>query len=188
MDVQTLWTITGLAAVDMVNPCTLAVQVLLLSALVLTKGRKDATIGGILFTVTIYVMYLLYGLGVLQLIYALGIQDILRAVLKILILVMAGLELMAFFRYRPGFISLEMPMPFHPIAKKVLKSVENPWMAVPVAFLCSVLLLPCSSGPYLSAIILLANTAVEKILYLLYYNLATWAFSSTLQPARTATH
>lgn len=171
MDVQTLWTITGLAAVDMVNPCTLAVQVLLLSALVLTKGRRDAIIGGILFTATIYVMYLLYGLGVLQLIYALGVQDLLRAILKILILVMAVLELMAFFRYRPGFVSLEMPMSFRPIAQKILRSVENPWMAVPVAVLCSVLLLPCSSGPYLSAIILLANTAVEKIFYLLYYNL-----------------
>lgn len=152
------------------NPCTLAVQVLLLSALVLTKGRKDAIIGGILFTATIYVMYLLYGLGILTAIYALGIQDILYLVLKVLLLVMAATEIVAFFKYRPGFVSLEMPMSFRPIAHKVLKSVENPWMAVPVAILCSILLLPCSSGPYLSAIILLANTSVEKLLYLLYYN------------------
>ncbi len=170
MGVQTLWTITGLAAVDMINPCTLAVQVLLLSALVLTKGRRDAILGGILFTTTIYIMYLFYGLGILTAIYALGIQDVLRLALKTLVLIMAAMELNAFFRYRPGFASLEMPMQFRPLAQKVLKSVENPWTAVPVAVLCSILLLPCSSGPYLSAILYLTNAAVEKIFYLLYYN------------------
>ena len=170
MNMQTLWTITGLAAVDMVNPCTLAVQVLLLSALVLTKGRRDAILGGILFTATIYVMYLLYGLGLLTTIYALGIQDVLRLALKALVLIMAVIELNAFLHYRPGFSSLEMPMLLRPFAQKLLKSVENPWMTIPVAALCSILLLPCSSGPYLSAIIYLANTTVEKLFYLLYYN------------------
>ncbi len=170
MDMQTIWTITGLAAVDMVNPCTLAVQVLLLSALVLTKGRKDAILGGILFTATIYVTYLLYGLGILTAIYALGIQDALQIVLKALVLIMAVIELAAFMKYKPGFVALEMPMQFRPIAQKLLKSVENPWMAIPVAVLCSILLLPCSSGPYLSAIIYLATTTIDKLFYLLYYN------------------
>jgi len=109
MDLRTLWTITGLAAVDMVNPCTLAVQVLLLSALVLTKGRRDAILGGILFTATIYIMYLLYGMGLL----------------------------------RPKNAQIRG------------KSVDGHSR---------------SSGPYLSAIIYLANTTVEKIFYLLYYN------------------
>ncbi len=162
--------ITMLALVDAVNPCTLAVQALLLSALVMTKGRKDALKGGILFTLTIYIMYFLYGLGILQIIYVLGLGDILRFILAGLLIIMAVAELWAAVRYRPGFVSMEMPMRFRPIAQKCLKSVENPWMAVPVAMLCSVLLLPCSSGPYVSALILMSMSVV-KLVALLYYNL-----------------
>ncbi|NPA76814.1 MAG: hypothetical protein GXN93_03610 [Candidatus Diapherotrites archaeon] len=171
MNLQILATITGLALVDSVNPCTIAVMALLLSAVLITKGRKDAILAGILFTATIYIMYLLYGLGILTVIYALGLGAILRVVLKVLLAIMIVAEFAAVVHYSPGFRSMEMPMKFRPVAKKIIKSAENPWMAIPVAALCSVLLLPCSSGPYLSAILLLANTNVEKLLYLLYYNL-----------------
>jgi len=171
MDAQTLATITGLALVDSVNPCTIAVMALLLSAILITKGRKDAILAGMLFTATIYVMYLLYGLGILTAIYALGLGDILRIILKVLLAIMIISEFSAVIRYAPGLRSMEMPMSFRPIAKKATQSVENPWMAIPVAALCSVLLLPCSSGPYVSAILLLANSNVEKIVYMLYYNL-----------------
>jgi cytochrome c biogenesis protein CcdA len=166
-----MWQITSLAIVDAVNPCTLTVQALLLSALVITKGKRDALIGGFLFTGTIYFMYLFYGLGILQALYALGIESILRIVLKILLGIMVIMELSAFFSYKPGFRALEMPIKLRPYAKKLLASVENPYTAVPVAALCSVLLLPCSSGPYLSALILLAQTSLKKVLILLYYNL-----------------
>lgn len=161
--------ITMLALVDAVNPCTLAVQALLLSALVVTKGKKDALKGGILFTLTIYIMYLLYGLGILQIIYVLGLGEILRFVLTGLLIIMVVAEFWAAIRYKPGFVSMEMPMKLRPIAQKCLKSVENPWMAIPVAIMCSVLLLPCSSGPYVSALILMSMSVI-KIIVLLYYN------------------
>lgn len=169
--IEIFWQITSLALVDAVNPCTLAVQALLLSALVITKGRKGALIGGLLFTSTIYFMYLFYGLGILKILYFLGIENILRIILKALLIIMAAMEIYAFFSYKPGFVSLEMPMKFRPYAKKFLSSVENPLAAIPVAALCSILLLPCSSGPYLSAIMLLAQSSIEKIAILLYYNI-----------------
>ena len=168
---QLLTQITSLAAVDAVNPCTLTVQALLLVTLVLTKGRKGALVGGVLFTATIYGMYLLYGLGILQILYMAGAESILKMVLRALLIIMIIMEFYAFFRYRPGFRSLEMPMKLRPYAQKLLKSVENPLMAIPIAALCSVLLLPCSSGPYLSALLILAGSTVEKLAILLYYNL-----------------
>ncbi len=168
---DTFWQITGLALVDAVNPCTLAVQALLLSALVVTKGRRHALVGGLLFTFTVYLMYFLYGMGILQIIYAAGIQDIAKIILKVLLLIMIVMEFSSVLKYAPGLRSLEMPVKFRPYAKKLLASVEHPLLAVPVAALCSVLLLPCSSGPYVSAILLISQSAIEKVAVLLYYNL-----------------
>lgn len=171
MMLELLTQITSLAAVDAVNPCTLTVMALLLLTLVITKGRRDALLGGILFTLTIYFMYLLYGLGILQLLYMTGAENVLNIILRILLVIMIIMEFYAFFKYKPGIRSLEMPMKLRPYAQKLLKSVENPLMAVPIAALCSVLLLPCSSGPYLSALLILAGSTVKKIAVLLYYNL-----------------
>ncbi len=162
--------ITSLALVDAVNPCTLAVQALLLSAIVLTKGRKQGVIAGALFASTIYIMYLLYGLGILQVIYLTGLQDVLELILKGLLLLMIALELNAYFNYRPGMISMEMPMFLRPFVKKTVNAIDNPLMSVPIAAICSILLLPCSSGPYVAALMILEQYKVAlKLAYLLYY-------------------
>ncbi len=166
---ENLLNITFLALVDAINPCTISVQVLLLTSLLFSKGRKEALLGGILFTLTIYVSYFLYGLGALQLLYLVLNDKIIRFILYSLLLLMSFAEIYAFFRYKPGFVSMEMPMKLRPIAKKSLNYVEKPLMAIPVALLCSLLLLPCSSGPYVSALIIMRND-VDKIVKLLYYN------------------
>ncbi len=170
MGAQTIITITVLALADSVNPCTIAVMALLISAILITKGRRDAILAGVLFTATIYVMYFLYGIGILSIVYASGWEQALKIGLKALLAVMIVAEFFAYVNYTPGFRSMEMPKALRPIAKKALSAVNNPLAAIPVAALCSVLLLPCSSGPYLSAILFLASTHIEKIAYLLYYN------------------
>lgn len=164
--------ITSLALVDAINPCTLAVMAILLSALVITKGKKEVLLGGVLFTLTIFVMYALYGLGLLQIIYGLGIEAQVRILLKILLVIMALVELNAYFSYKPGFGSMEMPMSFRSIAKKTLGSVESPWMAIPAAALCSILLLPCSSGPYVAALAILSDlTFWAQLPFVAFYNI-----------------
>ncbi|TRO61987.1 hypothetical protein E2P64_00445 [Candidatus Bathyarchaeota archaeon] len=160
-----------MALVDAVNPCTLAVMTLLLSALVITKGKKDVLLGGLLFTLTIFIMYALYGLGLLQVIYALGIEAQVRMLLRALLVVMALVELNAYFSYKPGFGSMEMPMNLRPIAKKALSSVDSPIMVIPAAALCSILLLPCSSGPYVAALTILSDLSFwAQLPFVIYYN------------------
>ena len=164
--------ITSLALVDAINPCTLAIQALLLSALVLTKKRREVLISGLLFTFTILVMYALYGFGVLQIIYAFGIEAQVRMILKALLVIMAIVEIRAYFSYEEGMASMEMPMAFRPFAKKITQSVDNPLTAIPVAVLASILLLPCSSGPYIAALAILANFELTlRIPLLIYYNI-----------------
>jgi hypothetical protein len=163
--------ITSLALVDAVNPCTIAVQIMLLSALILTKGKKEVILGGLLFTFTVFLMYALYGIGLLQVIYTIGLESVLRIVLKVLLGIMAFVEIRAFFFYKEGMSSMEMPMKFRPFAKKITASVQNPLMAVPAAALCSILLLPCSSGPYVAALLILSSVELAlRIPLLVYYN------------------
>lgn len=168
---QELINVTSLALVDAINPCTLAVQVLLLSSLLATRGRKSVLVGGSLFSITIYIMYALYGLGILKAIYVFGIEQIVKIILKGLLLLLAFFEILAYFRYRPGMISIEMPRSLRPYAKKILSSVENPLMALPAAILCSLLLLPCSSGPYAIMLMMISSFEFAKQLLLIaYYN------------------
>lgn len=164
--------ITSLALVDAINPCTLAIQALLLSSLVLTKKRREVFFAGLLFTFTVMAMYALYGFGVLQIIYAFGIESQVRFILKALLVVMALVELNAYFSYKPGFASMEMPLAFRKIYKKAAQSVESIWSVVPVAVLASLVLLPCSSGPYIAALTILANyDLVYRLPLLIYYNI-----------------
>ncbi len=144
-----------MALADSVNPCTLAVMLLLLAVLLSKKGRKDAVLGGILFIVTVYTMYTLYGLGLLTFITTTGLYRVVSFLLPLLILVLALIEIRAYVSYKPGFSSLEMPLKLRPIAGAAISAINNPLTAVPVAVLCSVLLLPCSSGPYLTALFLM---------------------------------
>ena len=164
--------ITTLALVDAVNPCTLAIQALLLSSLVLTKKRREVFFAGLLFTFTILLMYALYGFGVLQIIYAFGIEHQVRLILRALLVVMAIVEINAYFSYEPGFASMEMPLAFRKIYKRATQSVDSIWSVVPVAVLASIVLLPCSSGPYIAALAILANyELVYRIPFLIYYNI-----------------
>lgn len=155
-----------LALADSVNPCTIAVMALLLASLLTKKGKREAVLGGILFVMTVYIMYFLYGLGILTFLTTSGLMEILRVVVPPLVLILALWELKSFFFYRPGFISLEMPMFLRPLAKKAIDAAESPLSAILVAALCSLLLLPCSSGPYFTAIPLMGG-----ITDLLLYNL-----------------
>ncbi len=167
---DTLIKITTLALVDAINPCTLAIQTFLLSALLITKGRKSAIIGGILFTGTVYTMYFLYGIGILQIIYLLGAQNVLSTALLILLGIMIVIQFIAYFSYKPGIRALEIPLKVRPTLKKLISTINNTFAVIPVAILCSIILLPCTSGPYLSALIILSQSTLEKIMILIYYN------------------
>jgi glutaredoxin len=141
---------------------------LLLASLLTKRGKEEAVLGGILFVATVYVMYFLYGLGILTFLTTSGFMEVLRVVVPALVLLLALWELKSFFFYTPGFVSLEMPMFLRPLAKRAIAAAESPLSAVPVAALCSLLLLPCSSGPYFTALPLMEG-AVDLILYNLIF-------------------
>ena len=154
---------TELALVDSINPCALAVEAALL-AILLTKSRRDVLLGGVLFTITVFFMYLIYGLVLHKILSY--FYDIIFYFLISLLIILTILEFFAYFKYKPGLISVEMPMKLRPLARKLIERVNNPLMTVPVAIAISLFLLPCSSGPYIIFLGLFKNI---NWFYLLYY-------------------
>jgi len=168
----TLTVLIGAALVDSINPCTLAIMVMLLGLIVVSKGRKEALIAGLAFSATVYVMYFLMGFGVFKMIANTGISNVFYIAVTIASLALAVLEIRAYFYYEPGFASVEIPMFLRPYVKGAISGATSLPGVIFSALLCSVFLLPCSSGPYLMVLGMLAKSATAQVIgYLLVYNL-----------------
>jgi cytochrome c biogenesis protein CcdA len=85
--------------------------------------------------------------------------------------VLAMMEIRAFIDYKPGFMAVEMPMFLRPYAKKVTSEATSSFGVILAAVFCSLFLIPCSSGPYLIVLGMLAKAAtLQTVSYLLLYN------------------
>ncbi|MEM3364252.1 MAG: hypothetical protein QXS93_01950 [Candidatus Micrarchaeia archaeon] len=162
----------GAALVDSINPCTIAIMVILISTILYSKGRKEALVAGIMFAVTIYVMYFLYGIGIMKAVTTLEISNLFYVLVTLGALILSIMELNAYFNYKPGFFSVEMPVWLRPHAHEVIEKATTPLGVVVAAVFCSLFLLPCSSGPYLMVLGMIAKSAtLQTFTYLAVYNL-----------------
>ncbi|HIE24275.1 MAG TPA: cytochrome c biogenesis protein CcdA [Candidatus Korarchaeota archaeon] len=160
------------AAADSVNPCVFSIFVVLMILSVQTAGKRGGTKVGLAFIITVYVSYLLLGLG-------------LRAVLSRLlasyswIIVLIGVGAIALGGYEvfsaiiTPFKSV-LPEPLKRITAERLEEIGSKASVVGafgLGILLSFTLLPCSWGPYLVTIGLIAGlSAGKQILVLLLYN------------------
>lgn len=165
------------AAIDSINPCAFAVLVLLLGTLVMAERRKGEKKGiiikaGLAFISAIFISYFLMGIGLFAAIQAAGVQRNFIIVVSCLAILVGLWNMKDFFAYGKWF-SIEIPKRWRPTVKRLTTSV----VSVPGAFVAGILnslfLLPCSSGPYIAILALLANNASrsEGVVYLLFYNL-----------------
>lgn len=167
----TLAVLIGAAIVDSINPCTIAVMVMLLGVILLTKGREKTLFAGLAFASTIFVMYLLMGFGFLHAINSSGLTSLFFSVVTAIALILSILEFNAYFNYKPGFLSVEMPMFLRPHTKTVMKKATSLPGIVTAAIFCSLFLLPCSSGPYLLVLGMIAKSVTfQSLSYLILYN------------------
>ncbi len=173
----TLPKIVSLAAVDAVNPCALAVLTLMLISILTynPKKKRNVLLAGLAFTISVFVMYLLYGLVIIrffQFIQALAVIRLwLYKILGLLAVILGLLNLRDFFHYKPGRLGTEMPMMLRPKVKKIISRVTSPRGAFVVGLFVTVFLLPCTIGPYVIASgILSALELMKTIPWLLIYN------------------
>lgn len=174
----TLPKILSLAAVDAINPCALAVLVLMLFAILAfaPKKRHNILLAGLAFTTSVFVMYFFYGLIIIrffQLIQALtSIKLWLYKILGLVAIILGILNLKDFVRYKPGGFLTEMPVFLRPKMQNLFFRVTNPRGAFVVGALVTIFLLPCTIGPYIiCGGILCSFSLIKTIPWLLVYNL-----------------
>jgi cytochrome c biogenesis protein CcdA len=175
----TIGYITALAGADAVNPCALAVLALVLVAILTfnPKDRKRVLLAGLTFSITVYFVYLLYGLVIIQAFKAFansveGIKIYLHMGLGILAIILGALNIKDAIWYKAGQFMTEMPMWLRPKVKKLISKITSPWGAFIIGIVVTLFLLPCTIGPYLIASGLLSYVDfLNAIPWLLYYNL-----------------
>jgi len=173
----TLTKILALAAVDAINPCALAVLSLLLIAIITYNPDKKRKVlqAGLAFILSVYLMYLFYGLIIIksfQLVQAISaIRVWLYKILGLAAIVLGVLNIKDFFHYKPGGIATEMPISIRPVLKRVINRATSPKGAFLVGLFVTVFLLPCTIGPYIIAGGMLSALELFKTIpWLLIYN------------------
>lgn len=170
----TISAIIGASAVDAVNPCAFGVLTLLLSTMLIfskSSTRSHVINAGLAFTAATYICYLLMGFGLFTAIRVAGLQHYVYLGVGVLAIVVGLWNVKDFFWYE-RWINIEVPQSWRPQLKQITRGVTSVPSAFIIGCLVSVLLLPCTSGPYVVIIGMLSDTAtrMQAVYLLLLYN------------------
>ena len=173
----TIGKITLLALADSVNPCAIAVLVMILVA-ILTQNpdkKKQVLFGGLAFVAAVFIGYLTYGLVITQFFRVLGefLRNSAIYVTKgmaILAMLLGALNIKDFFFYKKGSFATEMPLFMRPKVKRITEKATSTLGAFLIGFVVTLFLLPCTSGPLFVASEILSKIGfLASIPWLLYY-------------------
>jgi len=159
------------ALVDAINPCAFAVLILLVATVAKSQGKRRSLYVGLAFSAAIFISYFLMGLGLYKAITIFNIPMVISLVVGTIAIIIGLANLKDAFWYGKGFV-MEVPLSWRPRMQKILKSVTNPQGAFLSGFLVSLFLLPCSSGPYVVILGLLAERVeyARTLSLLAFYN------------------
>jgi len=167
----TIPAVLSAAAVDAINPCAFAVLIILMTTILAASSKKKALFAGLAFTISIYISYYLMGLGLFSAIQAAGITHLFYAIVAVLAILIGLFNLKDYLWYGKWFV-MEVPPSWRPKMKSLLRGVTSVPGAFLIGFVISLFLLPCTSGPYIVILGLLAKATTRSaaMLWLLLYN------------------
>ncbi|MFA6489623.1 MAG: cytochrome c biogenesis protein CcdA [Candidatus Micrarchaeia archaeon] len=167
-----LITIISAALVDSINPCAIAVLIILMGALLSAGDRHRALLAGLAFTLAVYISYLLLGLGLFSAIQMSGLAYFVYRGIGILAIIIGLANLKDFFWYGGGGFVMEIPRSWRPMLKGMLNKATSPLGAFAMGFIVCLFELPCTGGPYLFILGLLAekSTWLAAVPILMLYN------------------
>jgi len=170
--ILTVPVVLSAAAVDAINPCAFAVLIILLTTILAAGIKRKALFAGLAFTASIYISYFLMGLGLYSAIAMTGIAHTFYWIISFAAILVGLFNLKDYFFYGKWFI-MEVPLRWRPKLKALLNGVTSVPGAFLIGFVVSLFLLPCTSGPYIVILGLLAKVASRDyaIMLLLLYNL-----------------
>ncbi|MBR9679346.1 MAG: hypothetical protein GON13_03700 [Nanoarchaeota archaeon] len=168
----TLGALVAGAFLDSINPCEFAVLIILISTILLKGNKKTALKAGLAFASAIFIAYFLMGFGLFSVIQVFSLSNIIFKGVGVLAIIVGLLNIKDFFWYGKGVL-MEVPMSWRPHMKRLLKATTSPKGAFFTGLIVSVFLTPCTSGPYIVIIGLLASktTMLGSIPLLILYNL-----------------
>ncbi len=178
MAALTIPTILALAAADAVNPCELAVLTLALIAILTRypRERKKVLQVGLAFTAAIFLMYLFYGVVLINVFKGLtAIADIkiwLYSALGVIGIILGAFNIKDFFAYGGGGFVTEVPRKWRPSMKNIIAKITSAKGAFITGLVVALFLTPCTMGPYIICCGLLEPLSIlETIPWLILYNL-----------------
>jgi cytochrome c biogenesis protein CcdA len=178
VELISLGSITLLALVNSVNPCQIAMLVLVLIT-ILTQNpekKKGILFSGLAFIIAVYLAYLFYGIILVQLFQTLTIflrqgSIYIRYIFASLSMLVGALQIKDFFFYKKGSFATEMPIWMRPKAKRIIEKITSPIGAFFSGFIITLFLGPCTMTPLLIATESLSSLGLLGALpWLLYFN------------------
>jgi len=172
IETLTFGVVTGAAIVDSINPCAIAVLLILLGGLLAVKERKRILKTGFAFIASIYLAYFLFGVGILAALALTGVSYYFYKVIGLVAILIGLFNIKDYFWYGK-IVLMEIPYKWRPRLKKLLRGATSPAGAFIIGFAVCLFELPCTGGPYLVILGLLAEklTKWAAMPLLLYYNL-----------------
>jgi len=167
----TIPAVISAAIVDAINPCAFAVLIILLTTILSAGIKKRVLLAGLAFTASIYISYFLMGLGLYSAIQAAGLTRLFYSIVAVLAILVGLFNLKDYLWYGKWFV-MEVPMSWRPKLKALIKGVTSIPGAFLIGFVVSLFLLPCTSGPYIVILGLLARATTRNnaLMLLLLYN------------------
>jgi rhodanese-related sulfurtransferase len=174
----TLPKVLTLAVADAVNPCELAILLLMLTTILFYNpgNRRAVLFAGAAFITAVFVIYFLYGLVFIKFFHVVQalapVRFWLFKGLAVACIVFGVLNIRDFVKYKPGGLGTEMPLLLRPRVKKILSRITSTRGAFIAGAFVTIFLLPCTMGPYIIAAgILSVFDMIQTAPILLLYNL-----------------
>ena len=169
------WVITTAAIVDSINPCAMSVLLILLTLLLSTGERWVAIRSGIIYISAVFIMYLLFGLGIFVVVQQSGQSYIFYKVVGALAVIIGVLSVRDYFVSKAAGKGLGYSVPecLRPFLRKLLAEVVTPRGAFTAGLIVTLIELPCTGGPYSYVLGMLAEKTTQEaaIPILIYYNI-----------------
>ncbi|MDD1653796.1 MAG: cytochrome c biogenesis CcdA family protein [Methanomicrobiales archaeon] len=170
--------IMTLAAVNAINPCGLAVLIVVLLSLITQApgNRRRVLFAGLAFTAAVFIFYFLYGIvmvALFQMVPQLASMRIWLTRFLGVVAIVIGLFYIrdAFSRTSAAAPSTAIPTGWKGSLKGLLDRISSPAGAFLVGAVVTLFLLPCTIGPYIiSCGILSAYDTAAALPYLILYN------------------
>ncbi len=164
-----LWVVIVAALVDSINPCAFGVLLFLMAVLLSMGSAKRALRSGMVYTFSIFVVYLAAGVGIMKFASGFLAMDVVKIFVGVVLLAMALVEFKDFFWNGKGF-SLAIPKGVKPWLEKYARR-GTLFSLIFLGALVALVELPCTGGIYLAILSLIADSGMEGIFYLILYNI-----------------